>query len=109
VAHTGASFHAGYYGHSHLSGGRATASKERIKHMWKTSFDRHKGCESIVSLVYTRRAGFTWWVTFVQLICFIVTMSVYGVAIYGGLTTTVEGQVSTGLVIWIFIIMPSPP
>jgi len=39
------------------------------------------------------RASFTWWVTIVQFICFIVTMSVYGVATYGGFTTTIRGEV----------------
>jgi len=40
------------------------------------------------------RASFTWWVTIVQLICFVVTMSVYGVATIGGLTTTIRGEVA---------------
>ena len=45
-------------------------------------------------LMYTVcRASFTWWITIVQLICFIVTMSVYGVATVGGLTTTIRDEV----------------
>ena len=42
-----------------------------------------------------RRASFTWWVTIVQLICFIVTISIYGVATIGGFTTTIRDEVVT--------------
>ena len=47
----------------------------------------------VVSLCTVYRASFTWWVTIVQLICFIVTMAVYGVATVGGLTTTITAEV----------------
>jgi len=49
--------------------------------------------------VCVRRASFTWWVTIVQVICFIVTMSVYGFATIGGFTTTIRGEVLLDLLL----------
>lgn len=43
----------------------------------------------------TKWASFTWWVTIVQLICAIVTISIYGVATIGGFTTTIRDEVLT--------------
>jgi hypothetical protein len=39
------------------------------------------------------RPYFTYWVTFVQIVCFIVSVSIYGIATPGGAVTTVSGEV----------------
>ena len=36
---------------------------------------------------------FTYWVTFVQIVCFIVSVAVFGFATVGGAMTTISGEV----------------
>lgn len=75
---------------------RRPTTKNRMYKLKQYEHFEHYGSDTKQpSYMWTKWASFTWWITIVQLICFIVTMSVYGVANIGGLTTTIRGEVMT--------------